>query len=276
MDNPYQKAEAEYFRLRSLLSAGTLSPEQFDSLVMRLQVRDNQGTLWTLDKNTGRWVSNKQPAPPSQYQSPPQQQAQSQSQPIPPQPQYIQPLVVQVTTPQPVQPQPVQRQYVQPAPKKGLSCGKLLGCGCLGTLIALVVLGVGGFLAYKSGFLTIDRVMALVGMGPGNVEINNFREEMVYVSIYDLKSSQDGPFLSWSQRLNAYDILAHQITNPGSYRIDFGLTDGGADLGSCTLTLKSGDQYQFIPMPDKIVINRVNKPASNGEDFLVRSSSLCR
>ena len=58
--------------------------------------------------------------------------------------------------------------------------------------------------------------------------------------------------------------------------MDFGLSSGGSDLGTCTLHLGSGDEYQFVALPDKIVVHHVNQPAQAGPDFVVATSSLCR
>ena len=58
--------------------------------------------------------------------------------------------------------------------------------------------------------------------------------------------------------------------------MDFSLTSGGDELGTCTLNLKSGDQYQFVALPERIVVNRANRPATSGPDFVVETSSLCR
>jgi hypothetical protein len=58
--------------------------------------------------------------------------------------------------------------------------------------------------------------------------------------------------------------------------VDFGTTSGASDLGTCTLNLASGDSYQFVTLPDKIVVNHVNQPAKTGPDFIVSTSALCR
>jgi hypothetical protein len=58
--------------------------------------------------------------------------------------------------------------------------------------------------------------------------------------------------------------------------VEFGTTDGGADLGACTLRIRSGDQYQFVELPTNIVVNRANNPSATGADFVIATSALCR
>jgi hypothetical protein len=42
-----------------------------------------------------------------------------------------------------------------------------------------VVLAVGGFVAYQSGLLTVDSALNLIGLGPGDVEVDNFRDDTI-------------------------------------------------------------------------------------------------
>jgi hypothetical protein len=58
--------------------------------------------------------------------------------------------------------------------------------------------------------------------------------------------------------------------------VNFGTTSGGANLGTCTLTIKSGDQYQFVTLPNNMAVNRANNPSSVGTDFVVATSALRR
>jgi hypothetical protein len=135
---------------------------------------------------------------------------------------------------------------------------------------------VGGYLAYQGGMLTPDMVLGLVGLGPAAIEVDNFRDEIVYVSIAQLDAPADSTPLGASLDLNAFDIRTFRVGQPGQYQIDFGSSSGVADLGSCTLSVRSGDHYQFVTLPERIVINRVDDPVSVGTDLIVSTSSLCR
>ena len=77
-------------------------------------------------------------------------------------------------------------------------------------------------------------------------------------------------------QLNAFDVKTFHTPNAAKFRIDFASAAGRSSLGSCTLNVRSGDQFQFVALPDKILINRVNSPPQSGADLVVQSSSLCR
>jgi hypothetical protein len=172
--------------------------------------------------------------------------------------------------------QPGQPPAPAAAKPKGRGCGRWLLAGCLVLILGGCAAGVGGYLAYQGGMLTPDMVLGLVGLGPAAIEVDNFRDDSVYVSIIQLDAPVDSTPLGATLDLNAFDIRTYRVGQPGRFQIDFGTTSGAADLGSCTLGVGSGDQYQFVTLPERIVINRVDDPVSVGTDLIVSTSSLCR
>jgi hypothetical protein len=173
-------------------------------------------------------------------------------------------------------PPPQQPLYSAPPKKSGPGCWLWLLGGCLVLIVGCLVVGVGGFVAYQSHLITLNSVLNLVGLGPGAVEMDNFRDDAVQVSVLQLDVASDKTPIQDSFQVDSLDIHTSGLQNPGRYRVDFGLTSGSADLGTCTITLKGGDLYQFVALPDKVVVNRVNRPANSGPDFVVATSALCR
>jgi predicted component of type VI protein secretion system len=178
-------------------------------------------------------------------------------------------------------------QYAAPAapPRRGPGCWVWLIGGCLVLIVGCLVVAGGGFFAYQSGMITQNTVLNVVGLGPADMEFDNFRDEPIHMTIVSLDvtpspSAEPGSFdvnaNASSLELGSFDIYNWHVPQPGHYRVDFSLTSGGDELGTCTLNLKSGDQYQFVALPERIVVNRANHPSDNGPDFVVETSSLCR
>jgi hypothetical protein len=161
----------------------------------------------------------------------------------------------------------------RPRHKRGCFGNCLLGCVIL--ILALLAAGVGGYIAFRSGALTPATLLDLVGMGPGDIEIDNFRDDAMRVSILKVEASQNTKATPTSLQLESFNISTYRAQNPGKYRLDFSTGTGGA-LGTCTLTVRSRDHYQFVALPREILINRVNRPVSTGTDLVVASSTLCR
>ena len=172
--------------------------------------------------------------------------------------------------------QPGQPSAPAAANPKGRGCGRWLLAGCLVLILGGCAAGVGGYLAYQGGMLTPDMLLGLVGLGPAAIEVDNFRDDSVYVSIVQLDGPVDSTPLGTSLDLNAFDIRTYRVGQPGQYQIDFGSSSGAADLGSCSLNVRSGDQYQFVALPEMLVINQVDDPVTIGSDLIVSTSSLCR
>ena len=174
----------------------------------------------------------------------------------------------------PTQSYPVQPQAAPPAKRRG--CGIWLLAGCLVLILACLVTAGGGYLAYRNGLITANTFLNLAGLGPADIEFDNFRDDTLEVTILQLDVAQDQTPSQGSVEIASFDIHNYHVSSPGRYRVDFGLSYGADDLGSCTLTLKSGDQYQFVTLPERIAVNRANRPSKNGPDFVVETSALCR
>ncbi len=170
---------------------------------------------------------------------------------------------------------PMPPPYIPPK-KSGNGCLIGLLVGCAGLIGLCLVIGVAGYFGYQSGIFTTQGLQNLVGIGPGYVEIDNFRDDTVQISIQAPDTSDGAPSSPDTWELKAFDVHSYTAQQPGAYRVDFGATSGGSELGSCTFTIRSGDQFQFVALPDHIVVNRVNNPPAQGSDLVVATSSLCR
>ena len=49
----------------------------------------------------------------------------------------------------------------------------------------------GGFWAYQSGAFTLNNLLNLVGLGPGSIEVDNFRDDKIEVKITQLEPAKD-------------------------------------------------------------------------------------
>ena len=164
------------------------------------------------------------------------------------------------------------------APQKSQSKSNR-GClisGCVVLMLMCVLSVGGGFWAYQSGAFTLNNLLNLVGLGPGSIEVDNFRDDKIEVKITQLEPAKDSSPLKISLSLNPFDIRSATITQPGRYSVDFSTVEKNTKLGTCTLNVRAGDQYQFVMLPERIAVNRANNPSSVGKDFVVETSSLCR
>ncbi len=275
----FKQAEDEYFRLRGQLAAGRISQEQFETALKSLMVQDAQGRYWMLGVDTSKWYVNQgnawveadpyaqnASAPPAltlpestiPFTPPPTRRAAVSPPPVAPPPTMAPPIATPASATQ----------------RKG-GCGGCFLRGCAAIIIVLVVIGVGGFVAYQSGALTLDNLLRLAGLGPARLEVNNFRDDAIIVNIEQQRTSQDSSSFSNQLELNAFDVRSLQLQNPGRYSVAF-QTNSGTKLGSCTLTVRGGDSYQFVTLPERTVVNRANSPSQRGADFTIGTSSLCQ
>lgn len=279
LDPRFQRANEEYFKLRGQLATARITQAQFDAALKDLMVQDAQGRWWMLGAESGKWFVHDGAA---WVEANPQGVAvKSTAESLPSPPPTPSKLVRRETLPPPpARPSKLVRRDTAPAEppaqKTGGGCAKPLACGCIAIILLCIALWAGGFLAYQSGVITQTTLLNLVGVGPGDVQVDNFRDDTIHVTINQLNAPADSTPARAALQIKSFDVGAYRAANPGRYRVDFGTTRGGTNLGSCTLTIKSGDQYQFIALPNNIAIHRANNPASLGVDFVVATSALCR
>jgi len=275
--SPYRQAEERYFSLRGQLDTGRITRAQFDAGMADLMLRDAQGRYWAIGPDSGRWnvfqagawveatpEGERPPMLPGEHAAPP---APSFSTP-PPVP------AVAAPPPTPVRTPPAAT-YAAPA-KSGGGCGRTLGCSCLVLLVLIVACAGGAFFAIRSGALTTATFLNLAGLGPARIEVDNFRDDAISVNFLQTDAAKDSTPIQGSIQLKAFDVSTFHTPQAAKFRIDFATTAGRSSLGSCNLSVHSGDQFQFVALPDKIVINHVNSPPQSGTDLVVQSSSLCR
>ncbi|MBI5878244.1 MAG: hypothetical protein HZB53_11395 [Chloroflexi bacterium] len=262
MDARFRAAEEAYFALRGKLSTGRIARAEFDAELRALTVQDAQGRFWALGADNAQWhlydgtqwVAANPPTQTPPAGGPP---ALPESRPA--------------IAPLPAGPAP----RANPAPaQSGGGCGRTIGCGCLALVLLVLLCGIGGYFAFQNRLITQTTILNLAGLGPGDIEVDNFRDDQIAMRVTQTDPGKD-PVPLDEISLSAFDVKSFRIPQPGRVRVEF-LSAGRANLAVCTLTIRSGDRYQFVALPDKFVVNRVGSPPSTGRDLILATSSLCR
>lgn len=160
--------------------------------------------------------------------------------------------------------------------KSGGGCGGLILKGCLAVIALVVCAAVLGFVGFQSGMLTPNTLLNLAGLGPATIEVTNFRDDPIQVSVTAPRASDESAPARTDLDLNAFDIKSTQTSNAGKYLVEFRAPQGAGALGICNLTVRGGDQFQFVVLPERIVVNRVNSPPAVGRDLIITTSQYCR
>lgn len=165
-----------------------------------------------------------------------------------------------------------------PAPRRsGSRLGGALR-GCATVLIIILVALVALYFAFRSGILTEAKLLGLVGLGPGTIEVINLRDDAIQASITPLSESDDTTEESPESTLDLkeFEFGSFGAPRPGKYRVEIEPNGKSAATGVCTLTVRSGDLYRFIALADGVMVNRANSPSTKGEDLVLETSAFCR
>jgi hypothetical protein len=179
------------------------------------------------------------------------------------------------------------------APPAARHPAKKLGCGCLSLwplaiylMLSIACLGFfgGAYYLYKAPRAVQQQALALIGQGPGDIQIENLSDKTVFVyASWNLdRKKDDGTMPVFLWEMNSFGTTNSPNQLSAVYRIDFGTKSGDMDLGTCIFDLKSGEVYHFVVLPGNIIVDRTqypefvtHYPTSTGE-YLVATSSLCK
>jgi hypothetical protein len=190
-----------------------------------------------------------------------------------------QPQAVEVAAPRTRAPAAPRREATSaraPAPQRsGSRLGRAArGCGLV--IIVILIALVGLYFAFRSGIITQAKLFKLIGLGPGTITVMNFRDDAIQTTVTPIKSSQDDEPVGRVYDLDAYEITSLQIRGAGKYRIDIQIRNTGEMQGSCVLTVRGGDEYRFVSLPNGILLLRENSPSNDPKDLFPETSAFCR
>lgn len=141
-----------------------------------------------------------------------------------------------------------------------------------------------GSIYYKAPQSTKNRLLNQFGMGPSTVKVENFgdNDAFIFTTTYLERTVGDDttPIFNW--QIPSFGYEDKDDLGYGVYRLDFGTTTGGNDLGTCIFNIKGGETYDFTILPDSILISRTEYGSKKAEtpksadDFDIATSSLCK
>jgi len=179
------------------------------------------------------------------------------------------------------------------APPAAARPAKKLGCGCLWLwplavylVLSFACLGFFGglYYLYKAPRSVQQQAMALLGQGPGAIQVENLTDETVYVyASYKLdRTVDDGSLPAFVWEMNSFGTKSNPNQKAYVYRFDFGTKSGEMDLGTCIFNLKSGQVFHFVVIPGVIIVDQTQSPQvfskhpAAKSEYAVATSSLCK
>jgi hypothetical protein len=149
------------------------------------------------------------------------------------------------------------------------------GIGCVGlTLILLglvLVVVIGGAVAMFMGVFTPNQLLNLVGQGPAYVEVDNMRDRSITADLVVVGG--DGE-TTRSADLESFDLRTLTAGGPGLYRLTVSDSSGDS-IARCTMEIGGGNQWQFVVLPETVLVVLNEQTPSRSEDLFVETSRLC-
>lgn len=160
--------------------------------------------------------------------------------------------------------------------RKRNSC-LMIGLALIGLcLCGLVIVGGGGYYLYSTGELTVNEVLNWVNLGPAEIQIANFTDDVLFAEM-TYTNEETGETNHWgSKEMNSYDISSFRGLSAGDYQLIFSSNTGMPQGATCYLTVKGGDLFEFMAVPEGIGVLLSGAKVSTPEEVNMLTSPLCQ
>ena len=163
------------------------------------------------------------------------------------------------------------------AEKKRRNTCLIVGLGLVAACLCIVViLGGGGYYLYTTGKLSLNDVLGFVGIGPGEVQVSNLSDGMLFLELTYIDEETGERLTADSLELSPFDIHILPNLTPREYQItidsEFGMPPGG----TCRLNLGGGDIISLIAVPEGIIVYREGDTPSASEEINLLTSPVCQ
>ncbi len=153
------------------------------------------------------------------------------------------------------------------------------GTGVLSKLLLFVLfmllIGLVGLIfGLATGIVRYNDLARLIGMGPGEIYVQNLRDDLVTVTIQQVGEGDASTQIAEDQ-IGPADVRAYPERGSGAWDIRFMGADG-SDLGTCQLNMSGNGRFTFMVLPDIVVVSSAGHSVTSGDDFVIRTSPLCR
>lgn len=142
---------------------------------------------------------------------------------------------------------------------------------CLGSLLAL---GGVGYYMYTTGQITPMQLMNMVGVG--EVSVANLTDEALAVELIQLETESGEPSSFDRFDLEVYDLDSIGAIPPGIYQLTLETASGQPANVNCYLTIKRGDVYQIVGVPEGFAISLEGYEAASSTELDMQTTSLCQ
>jgi hypothetical protein len=151
-----------------------------------------------------------------------------------------------------------------------------MGIFACGAVCLLVTTGLGGYYAFSQGLLSQREVLNAVGLGKGEITIINISDDSINTELFLLESESGGVESVNNERIAPFEISGFGGIQPGMYNLQIESPSGLPIGGICSLTIASGDSFQFVVVPSGIAVSQEGVEAQSADDIDMSTSELCR
>ena len=157
----------------------------------------------------------------------------------------------------------------------------LITCGLVVIAIGIlcfcctVLLGSSGYYLFSSGRITLNDILNLVNLGPGEIQLVNLSDGRVEVELRWVDDEDGDTYHQDSASLEPYDMAAFRSVSSGHYELIINVPNGRPRGDTCYLNVRGGSSYHVAVVPDGIVIVLEGDRVTEVEEVNMATTEMC-
>ena len=158
----------------------------------------------------------------------------------------------------------------------------LTTCLLIATVIAvigfccLVITGGIGYFLYRSGQLDMNQFLSFGRVDPGEIQVINLSDGPIEVQLERISEDSEENINKGTLDLAPYDISSFPELSTSEYILHIKVPNGLPPNSTCRLTIKRGQIYRVVTVPEGTVIALDNNDVTTIEELDMTTSSLCQ
>ena len=167
---------------------------------------------------------------------------------------------------------------MSPPPKKRpwITCLIVVAALAVISICCLALAGGAGYYLYTNGKIDLNQILSLTGMGPSEIQVINLSDGPITAQLERIDDETGESYNQGDLDLAPYDIASYRNLYTSDYILQINVPNGQPPNSTCNLTIKGGQVYRVVTVPEGTVIARDGNKVDTVEELDMTTSSLCQ
>jgi hypothetical protein len=166
--------------------------------------------------------------------------------------------------------------YQPPRKRPWITCLIVVAAIAVLSICCLAAIGGVGYYLYTSGQIDVNQLLSIAGMGPSEIQIINLSDGPIEAKLDRIDEETGEIYHKDDLDLAPYDIASYRNLFTSDYVLYINVPSELPPSSTCTLSIKGGQVYRVVTVPEGTVIARDRNKVDTIEELDISTTSLCQ